>query len=80
MEYLTNVLFTLNRTTYSSKSLLCVVRINVNKTLIYVSTPTAVYQHENTSIHCTVLMEKYYDQCSIGTKKNLPLEGVPRFR
>ena len=28
----------------------------------YLLAPTAVYQHENTSIHCTVLMEKYYDQ------------------
>ena len=28
-----NVLFTLNRTKHSSKTLLCVVRINVNKTL-----------------------------------------------
>ena len=28
-----NVLFTLNRTTHSSKTLLCVVQINVNKTL-----------------------------------------------
>ena len=28
-----NVLFTLNRTTHSSKTLLCVVRFNVNKTL-----------------------------------------------
>ena len=28
-----NVLFTLNRTTHSSKTLLCVVRINVNKML-----------------------------------------------
>ena len=31
MDY--NVLFTLNRTTHSSKTLLCVVRFNVNKTL-----------------------------------------------
>ena len=31
---LTNVLFTLNRTTRSSKTLLCVVRFNVNKTLL----------------------------------------------
>ena len=29
-----NVLFTLNRTTHSSVLLLCVVRFNVNKTLI----------------------------------------------
>ena len=30
-----NVLFTLNRTTHSSKTLLCVVRFNVNKTLVF---------------------------------------------
>ena len=30
-----NVLFTLNRTTHSSKTLLRVVRFNVNKTLVY---------------------------------------------
>ena len=33
MQGTNNVLFTLNRTTHSSKTLLCVVRINVNKTL-----------------------------------------------
>ena len=31
---LTNVLFRLNRTTHSSKTLLCVVRFNENKTLV----------------------------------------------
>ena len=33
-KFYSNVLFTLNPTTHSSKTLLCVVRINVNKTLL----------------------------------------------
>ena len=35
-----NVLFSINRTTHSSKTLLCLVRFNVNKTLVGRVDPT----------------------------------------
>ena len=35
----TNVLFTLNHTTHSSKTILCVVRFNVNKMLVLAQIP-----------------------------------------